>query len=1002
MRRTTLGTKARWRQNSTLGSVAYSRTSMSSAFELNVRRADDLLVLRLEFVNLQLEPDEAVTPRRLVRVAADADAIIIVHFPPQHIAEEVFPESRIDFPPTSSRLLAGETRLAFRVPLDFDSIPLTLVDLLDWARLEPILVQDEGPIELGANDFLVQSIREPESHHTAIELPFRLILSPRAGSRWEHSSSPDIHDGCVGLWRTTLVPLQAGTSAQLSAVWSPELSESFASFRQSLTPQNRSEIVRISSLSWQRETLQGLFLEQPQLQTELEEWRAKLSRSIFADELRLSALGGWARIRAKFNVPPIPPFLLSDEELLGLGSNTDLFSLEEWNHATAMGRDLRAGTVEAGYLFPFGHRAKKFRNIRRQFTPNLGPAQRVGRLIEELFITIEEPVQSYSGNAGLPFTSIRMLLAVTPKLDSIPEGSVAFVPMLNGVPFAFPIAVTDHAGTVIQTTAAAVWIPEGPSGIAAGASEYANINRVEFAQQMVTFTPRRGRSSGPDNTTMTTAAIELGHTSAVATSGGAEFQPVMVFAHVRIPALDQFALRTGQGSVRIAYHDRYLNAQASRGVFATLVDGVPVNLPASTAGGVVDSLGVKLDGLSADHGVVPNVDELADDAGSAAIAGLGGKLLGQFDLATMIGEVTEASQRPTIKTESQPGRREVKLDWTPPLKDPLPSPLKKSATPSARPALTIKAVLSQPDGTPAPPGTDVSPYTEVTGTLANVALELLNVVRLEFEKIEFHTRTAQKPEFSTDISAVTFLGDLEFVNELASLLRKADGGPTVNVTPSGISAGLTLAVPEFGLGVFALSNLAVSIGVNLYFSARPLEITFALSSRQRPFLMSYSLFGGGGYFALTAKSDGTFDVEAAFEMGAAASINLVVAEAKAQVMVGIMFATSGGDVRLGGYLRIFGSLEILGIATISVDFQLSLTYAAPNATARASLTVSVRVLGFSKSVTISIQRSFNMSNLAIVAFTSGAAVGNHQSFREAVPLEESWVPYCDAFAEEDV
>lgn len=977
---------------------------MSGTFELNVRRADDLLVLRLEFVNLQLEPDEAVTPRRLVRIATDTDAMIIVHFPPQHIGEEVFHESLIEFPPTSSRLLAGETRLAFRVPPDFDSIPLTLVDLLDWARLEPILVQDEGPIELGADDFLVQSIREPEPHHTAIELPFRLILSTRADSRWEHSSSPDIHNGCVGLWRTTLVPPQAGTSAQLSAVWSPELSESFGSFTQSLTTRNRSEIVRMSSLSWQRVTLQGLFLEQPHLQTELEDWRAKLSRSIFADELRLSALGGWARIRAKFNVPPIPPFLLSDEELLGLGGSTALFSLKEWNHTVTMGRDRCVETVEAGYLFPFRHRAKKFRTIRRQFTPNVGTAQRVGRLIEELFVTIEEPVQSYSDNAGLPFTSVRMLLAVTPKLDQIPEGSEAFVPELNGAPFAFPIAVTDHAGAVIHTTAAAVWVPEGPLGQEA-VDMYDEIKRVEFAQQMVAFIPRPERSSGPDNTTMTTVAIELSHASGAATSGGATFQPKMKFAHVRVPALDQFALRTGQGSVKIAYHRTYLDAGGQlgpEGVFARLFDGVPISIPASTAGGVVNSLGVKLNGLSADHGVVPNVDQLAEGAAAAAIDGLGGKLLGQFDLAAMIGEVMEPSQRPTIKTVSHPGRREVRLDWNPPLKVPLPSPLKQSGTSSALPSLAIKAVLSQPDGTPLPPGTDAGPFTEVAGTLTDVALELLNVVRIEFANIGFHTKTAQKPEFSTDISGVTFIGDLAFVNDLARLLSSAKGGPTVNVTPSGVSAELTLAVPQTGLGVFSLNNVAVSIGVNLYFSARPLEITFALSSRQRPFLVSYSLFGGGGYFRLTAKSDGTFDVEAAFEMGAAASINLVVAEATAQVMIGIVFAKSGDKVSLGGYLRIFGSLEILGIATISVDFQLSLTYAAPNAIARASLTISVRVLGFSKSVTIAIQRSFNMSSFAIMEFTTGAPVLEHKSFREAIPLAECWIPYCDAFAEEDV
>ena len=44
----------------------------------------------------------------------------------------------------------------------------------------------------------------------------------------------------------------------------------------------------------------------------------------------------------------------------------------------------------------------------------------------------------------------------------------------------------------------------------------------------------------------------------------------------------------------------------------------------------------------------------------------------------------------------------------------------------------------------------------------------------------------------------------------------------------------------------------------------------------------------------------------------------MMVEAKAQVMLCVIFAKHGDAVVFGGYLRIFGSLEILGIATISV------------------------------------------------------------------------------------
>jgi hypothetical protein len=54
------------------------------------------------------------------------------------------------------------------------------------------------------------------------------------------------------------------------------------------------------------------------------------------------------------------------------------------------------------------------------------------------------------------------------------------------------------------------------------------------------------------------------------------------------------------------------------------------------------------------------------------------------------------------------------------------------------------------------------------------------------------------------------------------------------------------------------------------------------------------------------------------------------------------------------------------------------------------------VLGFSKSITIEIERSFNMSNFEILA--AGPVVNDRRSFREAIPLVECWIPYCDAFA----
>jgi len=129
------------------------------AFTVSVLRPDDLLNLEFEFVNLKLVPGN---PPKLVRQNPASPAYLIVHFPPQSIAEEAFWEAAKEFkpapdpaksrifqlqansdvprtPPVLSRI-SGRSRLAFRIPDDIPEIPYTLESLLAWDLLEPSLV----------------------------------------------------------------------------------------------------------------------------------------------------------------------------------------------------------------------------------------------------------------------------------------------------------------------------------------------------------------------------------------------------------------------------------------------------------------------------------------------------------------------------------------------------------------------------------------------------------------------------------------------------------------------------------------------------------------------------------------------------------------------------------------------------------------------------------------------------------------------------------------------
>jgi hypothetical protein len=71
----------------------------------------------------------------------------------------------------------------------------------------------------------------------------------------------------------------------------------------------------------------------------------------------------------------------------------------------------------------------------------------------------------------------------------------------------------------------------------------------------------------------------------------------------------------------------------------------------------------------------------------------------------------------------------------------------------------------------------------------------------------------------------------------------------------------------------------------------------------------------------------------------------------------------GSDtVELTGYVRAGGSLKILGLVTLSLEFYLSLTYVSPphpgKTTGEASMTVKIEVACFSASKTLTVRKQF--------------------------------------------
>jgi len=485
---------------------------------VNVIRPHDMLVLKFEFRNLSLNTTGDAP--QLVRDNSEQPAYIIVHFPPQHIAEQAFfevdkklpvkdayrppevdPDPDADKPggdplrpPPIHARLSGPSRLVFEVPEEVQKIDYTLQALLNWTNyklsvaptalpppppptrfkqfrqrdsLEFRPLQPEAKALPSANNpgpasqvmlaattitrppatargqattrqpgvmirpelvtpgllkAALLVIREPKATETAIEAPYRLIISPSELAGWVHAASPVKHHGRVELWHTRLgVKSTSGgifdrqyeyewedgkfrvvqvASADifselrsLRAIWSPDYSKdipphSNQPFRMSLDKRDRCELVWLTS---------DFFIPNAR------------SRTVHADRLMLTPLGVWMNTQYAKELP------------VGKG-----LSVEAWRHEAVMGRDQYVQVVYKGYLFPFGHRASLIKVTERKFhTERTG---RIAYLRQRMFIVVREPEKTYPAfgepNDGrrMPLRRVRITTLVTPNLDK-PEDS---------------------------------------------------------------------------------------------------------------------------------------------------------------------------------------------------------------------------------------------------------------------------------------------------------------------------------------------------------------------------------------------------------------------------------------------------------------------------------------------------------------------------------------------------------------------------------------------------
>lgn len=965
-------------------------------------RPRDLMVLGIQFLGLRPEFYGA-DPGRLLASPDDVSRVV-VYFPPQSIGEKSFKE---DLTTTSDSVPAypinyrssGISRLVFDLPDGVTELAYTFEQLLDWKSgslkprldsraISPLTLTPVEPVPVRVKqglkkarlahgwftpltDQMILLKISPALDMTAIEAPYRLLLSPDQHGYWDTAVSTVMASGPRAvLWHARL---GAPSVPKVRAIWSVDKTTGVSADpfgeNASLTVRDRDLLVTNSAL-----------------------------KAVDANRMMLTALGAWLNLDGNWLEFP-----------------DDLVTLEKWLHRSTLGRDQFVQVVKRGYLYPFGHKAVLIEITERKFGQN--PPGRVGAwLRKRKFIVVKEYERNYAEEQPshhifehegreIPFSSVRMLTKITPVLyqpfetiavaipasppvpdTELPEEAAFWPRLLPGKDFLFHLSATDKAGNVIEFSAPLAFVRNDvsliKSNVEAVIAHQANpTNPAErriynFSGQKVAFTdPKGGADEALEATSISFTAFFRKKLSTE--SWAHPFYPRMTTASVVVPAMREFADVGTSNSFSYfqGYLDHGFTGTNSHGqVFARFVQSVPFSYSSGNktdkVGGMI-SPGMLAGGLSRAHGLVGvnGADSIVDAqlANFAAgtfnpqdfFGGTSAKILGGIDLFSILSKVTNfasggAVQIPQwLNSVSADGKIKRSFTWR---STALAENAGSFLSGSAR-ALEITCEVEV--------GTTASDMKATISTrLADFTVVLASVIEIPFKEFSMTMEAGRKPEVNVEIETVRFTGALGFVSEIADKLHldRFVDPPSIDVTSEGLSIGYGVQIPSIQVGVFALQNLSLNASATLPFIGDPFRARFALSERQNPFQISVSLFAGGGFFAIGVGLDGLESLELSLEFGGNFSLDIGVASGGVHVMAGIYirYSVVESASELTGYVRAGGSLRVLGLITVSVEFYLGLTYntGTNKAWGEASMTVEIDILFFSADVTLTVRREF--------------------------------------------
>jgi hypothetical protein len=454
-----------------------------------------------------------------------------------------------------------------------------------------------------------QRPRAPKPDETAIEAPYRLVISPSSLGAWAHATTPQAAPADptrIELWHSRLgvraqrdgEPIVDETNSSqriIRAIWARDkdgvepTAQDILPFRMSLSGLDRVMLVRQSA--------------DPQITT---------PEPVDVTRLYVSSQGAWLDLHGKWNTTPyqVKPWQLP--------------AVESWDHIAPMGRDQFVKVVYPGYLFPFGHRCSLVKITERRIDPGTTQAW----LYQHKFLLVREPVRYYD-DLDMPFTQVQLRPLVTPfiadpitqPLPNSFDGENLFFPIVKNKRFEFTLDCLDNDGrrVIVKTPLLFVagQLPKAPVTATTIKNAYATpfdaaTDVIPASAQSVAYAP----SEKPGTTAFET--VDLRFTGEPGPSGTLRSRPFLINAHVVVPAMKQLA--PAAPSVDVHYAKAYLDdgfagANAATQIMLELKDAATISF--TSGGGTSKSGGfiqpdIPVRGLSRTLGTVGQTDKMVN------------------------------------------------------------------------------------------------------------------------------------------------------------------------------------------------------------------------------------------------------------------------------------------------------------------------------------------------------------------------------------------------------